>query len=438
MITLTVQTGGWASPTFTEVAVEWDLLAVRTVARKEEADCLLPCVLKGGKVNVTRSGRRRVTDADAGTALVYDLDHGDLDAGTVERALVRLKVASAFWATWQSGPAGLRWRVLVPLATPVAVAEYEALWVAWARALEAAIAREVGERREGGWIDWQARSVTQPAILPCRPPDGSTGSPAYPWGGRVPSVVHVEGEVLVPGTKPPGRSSGAPRTFESKARPLTPYLPSSTTQRAREAAALLAKGTFVTPPPLAALDGVAFLREHGVRAERGGRHATVSSVIWTLYRLGAEPDEWVAAAEEMIASTGNAADRRHVERLAPRLVAYHDRVAAAAEPAVGELRRAVGDVPRPQRPALVRYCRVLARAAHLRRAEGGKLDHGALARIVGLDVRVLTAWRQKMTAAGLVHEWGTEQARRYRVLVGVEGIDALLDRELEEVPCAAK
>ncbi len=83
-----------------------------------------------------------------------------------------------------------------------------------------------------------------------------------------------------------------------------------------------------------------------------------------------------------------------------------------------EILRAVteeAEVPDHQLPALERYARILARYRTLRRPGGGKVDHGAVARVVGLPVEVVVAWRGLMERAGLVWAEGEAQGRRYEL-----------------------
>ena len=70
------------------------------------------------------------------------------------------------------------------------------------RVIERNLITIVGFRPEHGFIDWAAKSITQPAILPCRPsapvPPGED-----PWGGISPRVfVDVSLPALDPGDLP--------------------------------------------------------------------------------------------------------------------------------------------------------------------------------------------------------------------------------------------
>jgi hypothetical protein len=92
------------------------LMVVHLVAGKAVAPCILPCVLKADRAvssRRTKTGRRRVTDADVAHILIGDIDNGNVDAHVLEAAVTEGDVAAILYPTWKSGGIhGQRWRVI--------------------------------------------------------------------------------------------------------------------------------------------------------------------------------------------------------------------------------------------------------------------------------------------------------------------------------------
>lgn len=116
------------------------LMVVHLVAGKAVAPCILPCTLKvarTGSSRRTKTGRRRVTDADQAHLIIGDIDHGKVDLHVLEAAVTADGVAAIIFPTWKSGGLhGQRWRVVVFLAEPIKARDYKCTRIGWARSVE--------------------------------------------------------------------------------------------------------------------------------------------------------------------------------------------------------------------------------------------------------------------------------------------------------------
>ena len=393
------------------------LMVVHLVASKEVAPCILPCTIKPNRMGSsrTKTGRRRVSDADVAHLLIGDFDHGNLDAHLVEEVATANDIAAIIHPTWKSGGVhGQRWRVISPLAAPIPAREYPRVWIAWARQMERRLHRLGEVRPERGWLDWSGKAVTQPAILPCRP-----SGPSDTWGGTNPTPILVEGRgvevaelVRAGGSAKP---SGSHRSRQSGSEDIQPYEGKPDAEGAVRA--LEKMGVGKVPNLINSMDAVALAKRDGITTSRGRRHATLSGCCFAMFRVGEPSDNIAEMLDEVVDSTG---PHKKLAHDATRLYAYFDKRARDDdEPADGLVGAVVGalDVPREQRDALRRYCRVLCRHRRLRSPGGGAIDHGGLARVLGVNVRVATAWRGALERAGLVVSVGEKQGRRYRLLL---------------------
>jgi len=396
------------------------LMVTHIVVSKDAAPCLLPCTLKARPGKRTKSGRRRATDADVANLLIFDLDHGNIEESDLEAALVDLDVIAVMYPTWKSGSVyGMRWRVIIPLARSVPGGGYKSLWIKMARAIERGLYAQGCFRPEQGWIDWTGKTVTQPAILPCCP---ASGADDEDFGGTRPKVyVLDDGQLLEPGDvpEPPQVRTERKKLWSHRDAKPRPY---KATLNDAGVEAFEAMARRETPHLLASLDAVEVARRDGLAATRGTGHAALSGVCFALYRTGAPLDDISVLIDDVLIASSPGGDRarRKMEHTAERLDAYWLRRGWAEDAAVPEILHAVtaeADVPPLQLSALERYARILARYRTLRRPGGGRVDHGAVASIIGLPVEVVTAWRGLMERAGLVWAEGEGQCRRYELRV---------------------
>lgn len=285
------------------------------------------------------------------------------------------------------------------------------------------------------------QTVTQPAILPCCPARGSVDAD---FGGINPKVYILDdGPLLDPGElpePPPQVRRDRKKLWSHRAAKPRPYEP---TINDAGVDAFLAMARRETPGLLASLDAAEVARRDGVLAACQSRHAALSGVCFALYRTGAPLDDISVLIDEVVEATSpkGARARREFLHTAERLDAYWFRRGVSEDAAVPEIVEAVtaeAGVPEHQLPALERYARILARYRTLRRPGGGKVDHGAVARIVGLPVEVVTAWRGLMERAGLVWSEGEREGRRYELRVAPAELGAFEDEIEELLPLAAK
>ena len=261
------------------------LMVTHIVGSKQSAPCILPCTLKAGPGKRTKSGRRRVTDAKEAHLLVFDLDHGNVEESDLEAALVDLGVQAIMWPTWKAGGVyGMRWRVVLPLARPVPGGAYKGVWTVIARAIERGLYEQGCYRPEDGWMDWSGRTVTQPAILPCRPARGSTDDE---FGGINPKVYLLDdGQLLDPGDlpePPPQVRRERKKLWSHRAAKPRPY---KATIHDAGVEAFLAMARRETPGLLVSLDAVEVARRDGVLSSCQSRHAGLSGVCFALFRTG--------------------------------------------------------------------------------------------------------------------------------------------------------
>ena len=417
------------------------LMVVHIVLSKEAAPCILPCTLKPRPGKRTKSGRRRATDADLAYLLTFDIDHGNVEESDLEAALVDLGIQAVMYPTWRAGRIhGMRWRVIIPLSKAVNARAYKALWSRVARLIERGLRGQGCYRPEHGWIDWSGKTVTQPAILACCLAPGAQDDD---YGGIRPKVyVLDDGELLDPGNPPesPLVERTRKKLWSHRAAKPRPYQPSLNEGGAE---AYEAMGRKETPALLASLDAVEVARRDGVPSTRGTRHAALSGVCFAVYRTGADLDDISNLIDEVLAASKSGGERaqRRLEHTAERLDIYwHKRglLEDAAVPEIVTVVNAEGDVPDHQLPALERYARILARYRTLRGPHGAKVDHGTVARIVGLPVEVVTAWRGRMERAGLVWAKGEAQGRRYELRVEAAEVPREEDEVANVLPLAAK
>lgn len=169
--------------------------------------------------------------------------------------------------------------------------------------------------------------------------------------------------------------------------------------------------------PLAALDAVARLRRDGVRQRAGSRHDTVSGAAWTLYRTGSTSKEIGTAITEIVEATASDRDRTYLQRECRPLAGRFGRQCEESQVFEDRIVRECRDrIKAEHRTAFRAYARILSRAEHLRRDEGGALCHESIAKIIGLDVKVLTAMRAVVRDAGYLTEAGEGKRRTYRIL----------------------
>ena len=85
------------------VAYTWDeMYEVRGVAKKSDSRCVIPTVFKSSAVGWTKQGRPKKTDAEAFTALVFDIDEGQFEQIDIETMIDNMGFEATYWSTWKA------------------------------------------------------------------------------------------------------------------------------------------------------------------------------------------------------------------------------------------------------------------------------------------------------------------------------------------------
>lgn len=444
-VILTYSRTGWAKISLEQVEIELpedvgeavyvpeflDLFTAKSVASKEHAPYLIPAVLRdleGGRT--TRSGKRSKRDALGGSVLAFDMDESpDLSPYLIEDAVQSLGVGGWLWQTWSSTEDSPRFRLVLPLEEVLAPKAWDELWVKVARALERALHTRLGHNNR--IIGWQSKDITHPHLLPCQ--WNLSGTPLKIWGGVAPKIIGISGPafpldpkaqraVLSGAWKEARRQerSQRPSTPRIELREPTPYVGNPEAPRVRETLSLMLDVGHRVPSLTDGLDAVAHLHLHGVETHKGGRRNTLYNQAWTLHRCGSKIEDIDHILAETLERSG-AETSRYLQKEGLKILTQVEKMEGEAEERATSWAHRIhlADKTNNQvsskthRPAIIQYCRILARALHLYRPEGGQLDHEQIAKVVGVDVRIVTAWRGILREAGFVKETGEARARRY-------------------------
>ena len=416
---------GTAEP-FTESWAE--VFKVREAASKAKAPAVIPATFTAESLVWTKSGRPKKDQAESCTALFFDFDECELEEGDVEDALNKLGLAGTFWSTWKATVTNPRWRIAIPLAHPILPAAQEKVWKAVARALQEIL--EVD-------LDWAARHVTQPAILPCHPkPEDMQAAGEHKtdrWGWVKPNIIHVDGRPVVPEEVERAKSSmhyGRKLSFiqarrdgarcRKPPRVPTPYQGSSDAPGAAETVAAWRANRSATFGLTTGLDAVERVRRQGLGARPGGRGSVIAAGCFHLYRCGASVDEirtWGMAALTATGGRDPAANllkdvQEQVRDFTTR--AKHSASAEWLTSAHAVLRDTPG-LHDNQREALALFVTIISRAKHLQREGGGQMDWAAVSHVVGMPTTNVVSWRKTLENNGLLSNWGSGRSTHYAI-----------------------
>lgn len=450
---------------------------VHQARSKVDAPCIIPGTFRPsvdwtrGRASNPGSGfdavmpRPQVRCMDSVTAILIDLDRGDVTGGTIEEALTSLGLAGTYWSTWSSTVVGPRWRITIPLANPYVPRDHRQVWSRVAVAVRGQL--RLSTLDDTIDVDWSGRSASQPSILPCRPVAGTESAAAsaakYPWGCVVPNPVHVDGHPVVPSdaTAADGaahyanalryvarsgrggdRRSAAARARQGVAGRSPAWTPSADGPGAASTVAAWRTDERYASSLPDGLDACERVRRDGLGAAKGGRGAVLRAGCFHLHRCGwthREIQDWAMdVVERTPGQPGNLVDDlmaqvRYFERRQsdPATVAW-TRAALGAISSTQD--RGRGAMPAHHTGTADRFVRILAHADHIRCPAGapagasgaGQLSFAQLALVLGMPAvaghshPAIIAWRQVLIEAGLLHRDGVRRDTRYsRIEVSV-------------------
>jgi hypothetical protein len=355
----------------------------------------------------------------ARTALAFDLDEGNVSADSLRAALLDLGWESAFYTTWSAKEDALRWRIIVPLATPHGLEGWDEFYSVKLTEFQTAL-----EAHHGSCVplDLSARLPAQPQILPHSIPsmflpgmtekklaqvidaihsDAEYGPPGFDaaqvFGTRGNALSHSSSFVLVAGA----RRTISPATFAQREKAgakgsragkalsveVTAYCGNCASSAAKKVVdGWIEKGLDFVPSLCAGQDGAAYLAEHGIRVSKGHRRDVLVAAAWNLHRAGFTVDEIERQVDCMVQGS-NKADQTYLNKEAAKYLKQLralENEALSTERAVFEaLGRGKVEDQTISKEVKRQFSRILSRAKHLRRPQGGQLSQEQIADCLG-------------------------------------------------------
>ena len=414
----------------------------------------------------TGSKGRSKSDVLAHTALVFDLDSGNIAEAHLRATLQLLGWESAVYSTWSAKPDDLRWRVIVPLSRPHGVSGWEGFYKAKVSNFTSCLASIAGVRIE---IDLSAHEGNRPQILPHILPStdvgiaeenlaaiftamekhvkgapsfskpiqfGTAGSPLYHASAfvlsdgarRTLSLDDIENKGKV---KAAGKPSGKPS--QGAVEP-TPYVGVASAEGVSATRLWAANGFDQIIPLWEGLDGAEVLCQKGIRVQEDeSRQLTLVSAMWAQHRAGMSVQE-IMKASHHICEASKKSDYKYLTEQAAKFLkqlrkfeeeakAYETAIFAALKEGTGN-NKVDGEVVFGSSKRL--FARILSRCAHLRSEKGGKLSQAQIAVVLGYPKSLkefqqpgcdaVRAMLGKCERAGLLAVSGEKKARTYRLL----------------------
>jgi hypothetical protein len=408
---------------------------------------------------VSRTKGKFSKDVIARTALAFDIDEGNVAAESLRLALTALGWESAFYTTWSAKEGALRWRVVIPLATPHGLESWDDFYSAKLAEFQAALEVHHGSRVP---IDLSAKLAAQPQILPHAIPSmflpGMTekkleqainalhsdveGPPGFEaaqvYGTRGNALGHASEFVLMAGA----RRTISPATFAQRAQTKASGsragkgLPEQVTAYRGNCASSTAKevvdgwgnvGKEYVPTLCGGLDGVAYLTEHGIHVKHGQRHNMLNCAMWNLHRVGFTAEEILRQADIIIA-VSKKADQTYLAKEATKYekaLLQYETAALPIERAVFEaLGRGKVDDQTVPKEVKRQFSRIISRAKHLWRPQGGQLSQDQIAECLGFSgkskdrfgIKLVRFYLGQCEKAGLLIASGEGQQRIYKLV----------------------
>jgi hypothetical protein len=364
---------------------------------------------------------RRSENVIARTALAFDIDEGNVSEESLRSALSDLGWESAFYTTWSAREDALRWRIIIPLATPHGLEGWDEFYSVKLTEFQNAL-----ERHHGSCVplDLSARLPAQPQILPHSIPsmflpgmtekklaqvidaihsDAEYGPPGFDaaqvFGTRGNALSHSSSFALAAGA----RRTISPATFAQREKAgakgsragkalsveVTAYHGNCASSAAKKVVDGWAEqGKEYVPTLCGGLDGVAYLVEHGVNVPKGNRHNMLNCAMWNLHRAGFTTEE-ILRQVDLIILMSKKVDQTYLTKEATK---YEKALLAAEKDALPTERAVFEALGRGKvedqtisKEVKRQFSRILSRAKHLRRPQGGQLSQEQIADCLGFN-----------------------------------------------------
>jgi len=400
-------------------------------------------------------------DVLARTAVAFDIDTGNVSAQSLELALTALGWESAFYTTWKARKGAMRWRVVIPLATPHTVAGWNEFYKQKLTEFQTALEVHHGSSVP---LDLSAQLPAQAQILPHEIPSmflvGMTTKKlsaclssmekhedslpgfevAKVFGTRGVALTHGSTFVLSDGA----RRTLSPARFavktegraERKSAHKAPAALTETVVYAGNAESEVAKSVaegwatrgFMKTPELAhGIDGALYLAENGIHTEQGLRRSTIVGALWNLHRAGWLANDIMKLADRIIAKSKKV-DQAYLTKEAGKflekdLIPFEKSAAKMEAAILKALSR--GEVSGKHVSTDTRrlFARILSRAKHCYEPGGGALSQEQIAECTGLGkswnalgMKVVRAFFGDCERAGLLIASGEKMRRTYRLI----------------------
>lgn len=341
-----------------------------------------------------------------------------ITAEQISRSLKKLKLGGVFWQTISHHVLDHRWRLMILPSSPIPRKDFDPIWEALAKTIQAQLQNEGCRQRK--LIDWKAKQIVQPALLPC-----------YIEGNPVPEVHSVKGRAFpvsedlkeeakkilespYVGKKAYGTKLGRPLKDPDAytPNPKSAYVPGFLED--------YSKGEARRVGITESLDVLAALQTGGIQVGEGGRYFTVKNTLYSMYRTGYFLSDMETTISEIIEKSP-IRDSSELAMMAADVLSYFSKISQKTEHRITEMVCAIhADDSSPKKISfdkhmqkIQRYCRWLARADHLFSVSGGKLSHTAIASVLGVHVNKVYAWRQGLIKANMLQRTGTEMNTLY-------------------------
>ena len=403
---------------------------------------------------------RRSENVIARTALAFDIDEGNVSADSLRDALSDLGWESAFYTTWSAKEGELRWRVVIPLATPHGLEGWDDFYSVKLTEFQTALEAHHGSRVP---LDLSARLPAQPQILPHSIPsmflpgmtekklaqvidaihsDAEHGPPGFDtaqvFGTRGNALSHSSSFALAAGA----RRTISPATFAERAKAgargsragkalsveVTAYRGNCASSAAKKVVdGWTEQGKKYVPTLCGGLDAVAYLVEHGINVPKGNRHNLINNAMWALHRAGFTTEE-ILRQVDLIIPLSKKVDQTYLTKQATDF----EKDLLAAEKDALPIERAVFEAlgrGKFEHTAITKemkrqFSRILSRAKHLRRPQGGQLSQEQIAECLGFAGKVRDFFGVKLVRfflgqcerAGLLIASGEGQKRTYHLV----------------------
>ncbi len=443
-----------------EPEMAWNQWKSATKSKKE-------CPYAVWSIFAPKTNGRSLSDVVAHTALVFDLDSGNVAEASLRTALEQLGWESAVYSTWSAKPDNMRWRVVLPLSRPHGTSGWGDFYSAKVKDFTAALASVTGISIK---TDTSADQGNRPQILPHELPSADFGIPektladifakmredehgipafakAIQFGTAGSPLDHESTFILSEGARrslSPARFAGGRwdkkedrangKASQGAVEP-TPYVGVASIEGVSTSRLWSAMGFQHISSLCEGLDAVEVLCQKGIRglSENESRQLTLVSAMWAQYRAGISVQE-IMKTSNRICEASTKADYQYLSGQAAKFMAqlrkleeeakpYESAIFAALKEGTGN-NKVDGEVVFGSSKRL--FARILSRCEHLRSEKGGKLSQAQIAIVLGYPKSLkekhqpgcdaVRAMLGKCERAGLLVISGDNFLRTYRLI----------------------